>query len=164
MIANITLTLYVKHYKDEGGVEHINIRQIGTGGFEGNTEDRTLDWTDHATEDPVFGPVGEFLANFSLCPFLLTNKCAVSKSRRVTVDKVENDWQRDGWLPDTYEHGALEAFSKSDTERSGKTWAADQIWGFAITEGERFYTRRVYFTGPEKQIIRARFVYDYSEY
>lgn len=64
VIANITLTLYIKHYKDDDGVEHIDIRQVGTGGFEGNKEDRMLDWTDRATEDPVFGPVGASLPSF----------------------------------------------------------------------------------------------------
>lgn len=89
---------------------------------------------------------------------------AVSKSRRVPVEQVENEWQKEGWLADTIEHHAIEAFSRSDTEKSGKVWNADQVWGFATTEGTRMHTRRVYFVGPENQVIRARFVYDYSEW
>ena len=43
LIASVTITLYVKHYKDDNGVEHIDIEQIGTGGFKGNYEERQLD-------------------------------------------------------------------------------------------------------------------------
>ena len=73
LIASTTLTLYVKHYKDDKG-EHIDIEQIGTGGFKGNYEQRILDWSDRATSDRVFGDVGKYphasaeseRANFSL--------------------------------------------------------------------------------------------------
>ena len=43
LIASVTITLYVKHYKDDDGVEHIDIEQIGTGGFKGNFEPRQID-------------------------------------------------------------------------------------------------------------------------
>ena len=59
LIGSITIMLYVNHFKDEDGVERITIRQIGTGGFEGNTERRIADWTFRNTDDPLFGPVGE---------------------------------------------------------------------------------------------------------
>jgi hypothetical protein len=42
-IANATITLYVKHYKDDEGVEHIDIDQALTGGIGGSTELRSLD-------------------------------------------------------------------------------------------------------------------------
>lgn len=59
LIGSITITLYVKHYKDDEGKEHIDIEQIGTGGFKGNTELRIADWTFRSTDDPLFGPVSE---------------------------------------------------------------------------------------------------------
>lgn len=43
LIASVTITLYVKHYKDDDGVEHIDVEQIGTGGFKGNFEPRQID-------------------------------------------------------------------------------------------------------------------------
>lgn len=58
LIAYATITLYVKHYKDDEGNEHIDIDQIGTGGFSGNKEERTLTWKDREVNDPVFGQVG----------------------------------------------------------------------------------------------------------
>lgn len=59
LIQMTTLTLYVKQYKDDAGNEHIDIQQMGSGGFKGNFEARTLDWEEHHVEDPFFGPVGQ---------------------------------------------------------------------------------------------------------
>lgn len=53
------LTLHVKHYKDDAGKEHIDIQQVGTGGFKGNFEPRTLDYEDYPIDDPFYGHVGE---------------------------------------------------------------------------------------------------------
>lgn len=78
IIARMTLTLYVKHYKvgaehkrvsrqanvwafqDDEGNEHIDIEQVGSGGFGGNKEQRLLTWQERPVEDPVFGPVGTY--------------------------------------------------------------------------------------------------------
>ena len=39
----------------------------------------------------------------------------------------------------------------------------DQSWGVEEIEGERKYTRHVFFTGPNNEVINARLVYDYRE-
>ena len=65
LIASVTITLYIKHYKDADGNEHIDIEQIGTGGFKGNYEQRTLTWSEREVDDGIFGPVGEF-ASFQI--------------------------------------------------------------------------------------------------
>lgn len=57
MIGLATITLYVKHYKDDDSVEHIDIKQTLTGGIEGTEENRTLDWKERSVEDRVFGHV-----------------------------------------------------------------------------------------------------------
>lgn len=44
-ISIATITLDVKQYRDDEGVEHIDIEQTATGGVKGTTENRTLDWT-----------------------------------------------------------------------------------------------------------------------
>ncbi|THH06945.1 hypothetical protein EW145_g3726 [Phellinidium pouzarii] len=143
LIASITITLYVKHYKDDEGIEHIDITQIGTGGFGGNREERILTWQVRSVDDPVFGPV-------------------VGKSRRIMVEDIEDNWHKEGWLPDTAEQGNIESLSESDTPKTGTTWIADQIWGFAEINGERRYTRRVHFTGPGGEDIKAVLTYDYN--
>jgi hypothetical protein len=58
VIALSTITLSVKHYKDDGGVEHIDIDQTVTGGIPGTSEDRILDWVERHKEDGLFGFVG----------------------------------------------------------------------------------------------------------
>jgi hypothetical protein len=57
MIGLATVTLHVNHYKDDSGVEHIDIKQTLTGGIEGTQEDRILDWATRSHEDKLFGPV-----------------------------------------------------------------------------------------------------------
>lgn len=51
----------------------------------------------------------------------------VKKSRRINVQSVQNAWQKEGWLPDTMEHGLIEAVVRSDTPKSGKIWALDAV-------------------------------------
>jgi hypothetical protein len=64
-IAFATITLYVKQYKDEGGIEHIDIRQVLTGGIEGTEENRALNWTERSHKDRIFGDVSEYYSVWS---------------------------------------------------------------------------------------------------
>jgi hypothetical protein len=57
-IAIATITLHVNHFKDDEGVEHIDIAQTLTGGIPGTSENRTLDWVERHKEDSIFGYVG----------------------------------------------------------------------------------------------------------
>jgi hypothetical protein len=102
------LTLYVDHHKDDSGVEHIDIAQTLTGGIPGTTENRTLDWTFREHEDYLFGP-------------------CLGKSRRVRLEEIDNKYLREGWLPDTEEHGAINSYVKSDTPKSNTTWSIEQV-------------------------------------
>ena len=160
-----TITLYVKHYKDKDNVEHIDIDQKLTGGLSGTTENRTLDWTFRENSDYLFGPV-------------------VGRSRRVSLDKIDNEFLRNGWLPDTEQHGAINACVKSDTPKSNKTWIAEQVclfrhliasldykppyvvqtWGFEDINGERRYVRHIDFTGSNGEHVQARMAYDFCEH
>ncbi|KAF7985311.1 hypothetical protein HWV62_6489 [Athelia sp. TMB] len=141
-----TVTLYVKHYKDDSGVEHIDIRQTITGGFEGTTENRTLDWTERENEDHVFSHVK-------------------AKSRRAFLGDFDNEWLKSGWLPDTEEHGVINSWVQSDTPKSGMTWNAEQTWGFETIEvepgkSERRYVRHIQFLDNGKD-VKCKLVYDY---
>jgi len=140
-----TLTLYVNHYKDDSGVEHIDIDQALTGGIPGTTENRTLDWTSREHEDYLFGP-------------------CLGKSTRLRLEEIDNKYLREGWLPDTEEHGAINSYVKSDTPKSNTTWSVEQVWGFEEISGERRYARHLDFTGPEGERIQARVVYDFYEH
>lgn len=52
-----TIMLDVKHYKDDAGVEHIDIRQTFSGSVAGTMERRTLDWAERGHRDHLFGSV-----------------------------------------------------------------------------------------------------------
>ncbi|KAI0830723.1 hypothetical protein BC628DRAFT_1469017 [Trametes gibbosa] len=126
-IAYATLYLSVNHYKDDSGVEHIDVDQTLTGGVKGTNEYRTLDWTERSSEDYVFGPV-------------------LGKSRRVSLSGVEREWLKKDWLDDSFEDGAI-IFTRanSDTPKSGKTWSTEQ----ARPGGEVIEIRLVYdYQGP----------------
>lgn len=127
-----TITLHVKHYTNEEG-EHIDIKQTLTGGIEGNQEDRTLDWKERAIDDKIFG-----YCRASPCYIILTRVfityaayVAGSKSKRVKVEEIGNEFLKTGWLPDTVEHGAIYSHVVSDTPKSGREWSAEQVEALA---------------------------------
>jgi hypothetical protein len=103
-----TITITVKHYKDDEGLEHIDIQQTLTGGMGGTTEERTLDWEPRTHEDNVFGAV-------------------IGKSRRIQVGDIEDEFLKQNWLPDVIKHGAIDAYAESDTPKSNMTWTAEQV-------------------------------------
>ncbi|KAJ7487447.1 hypothetical protein B0H11DRAFT_2407830 [Mycena galericulata] len=137
-----TVTLFIKHYKDDEGHEHVDIDQVLTGGIEGTREERTLIWTEHNNEDHLFGHV-------------------IGKSRRVQASELEIEFLKKDWTADTLEHGLIESYVYSDTPKSGKTWIADQTWGIQDINDERRYVRHVKFTGPKAEDIECLLVYDY---
>jgi hypothetical protein len=164
-ISYAAITLYVNHYKDENGVEHIDSDQTLTGGFPGTTENRILDWTPRDHYDYVFGAV-------------------VGKSRRLKVDEIEDSFLKDGWVADTREHGLVCSWIESDREKSGYNWTSyevrsssrppylgpdsepfpSQVWGFEEIQGEIRYARHIKFTEkPGGTVVYARLVYDYCE-
>ena len=102
------VTLHVTHTKGDDGIERINIAQTLTGGFEGTTENRILDWTERENEDHIFGAV-------------------IGKSRRINPEKLDNEYLKKGWLPDVYEYGAIQAWVKSNELKSGTDWIAEQV-------------------------------------
>lgn len=105
-----TITLNIKHTKDEAGVEHIVINQTLTGGIPGTTEERHLDWTERPHKDHIFG-------------------ACLGKSRRVTLDQIDADFLKKDWTADTIEHGLIHAFVKSETAN----WTSEQVCSCADT-------------------------------
>jgi hypothetical protein len=63
------VTLSVKEYVDAENITHIDLDQTATGGVQGTTELRILDWSETTHEDHIFGNVK-------------------SRNRRVTVLKA----------------------------------------------------------------------------
>ncbi|KAF9527810.1 hypothetical protein CPB83DRAFT_855656 [Crepidotus variabilis] len=143
IIGASSITLHIKHYKDDAGVEHIDIDQTLTGGISGTREERTLWWKEHEHEDHIFGSV-------------------LGKSRRVKADELDEPFLKTGWTADTLEHGLVQAYAESNTAKSNTTWIANQTWGLEEFEGERRYIRHLKFTGPGAEEIEVKFIYDYA--
>ncbi|KAH8835885.1 hypothetical protein DL96DRAFT_1732991 [Flagelloscypha sp. PMI_526] len=134
-IGAATVTLNVKHYKNDDGKECIDIDQTLTGGIPGTREERILDNTERAKEDSLFGAV-------------------IAKSRRVVIADIEesNAFLADDWVPAAVEQGLIQAIASSDTPKSGTTWRGNQTWGVEEVQGEKRYARHVYFVGPKEEI------------
>ncbi|KAJ7071167.1 hypothetical protein C8F01DRAFT_1014146, partial [Mycena amicta] len=146
-----TVTLFIKHYKDDNGEEHIDIDQAGgygefrltiTGGMAGTREERHLTWKDREHHDTLFGHV-------------------IGKSRRIQVADLDEEYLRNGWTPDTIEYGVVQSYVESDTPKSGTSWIGNQTWGVQQVNGERRYARNVKFTGPQGEDVERLLVYDY---
>ncbi|KAH9922847.1 uncharacterized protein BXZ73DRAFT_51241 [Epithele typhae] len=140
-----TVYLTVRHYKDDNGVEHIDIDQVLTGGIGASNEYRTLDWTERPHDDKIFGSV-------------------LSMSRRTPIENVEREWLKKDWLPETLADGqVINTIARTDPEKNGNKWSSEQTWGFEDIGGGKRYVRHVYFHGPGGEEINVRLVYDYSE-
>jgi hypothetical protein len=103
-----TISVYLKHYKDDGGIEHIDIDQTITGGIPTSSEIRILDWAPREKEDATFGHI-------------------IGKSRRVKVAELDVEFLKNGWTEDTVEYGVVQSYVDSNTPKSGTTWIANQV-------------------------------------
>lgn len=139
-----TITLHIKQYVDESGLSHIDIEQVATGGIKGTSEHRLLDWTAREHEDHIFGKLQ-------------------GKNRWVSLDDIEDDFLKEGWLTGDEEKGgpAGELLVESLADQLDKKWTANQIWGFAVIDGERRYTRHVKVTKGDK-VLKINMVYDWQ--
>lgn len=103
-----TITVNLKHYKDDGGVEHVDIEQFITGGIPASSEIRTLDWTPRESDDKTFGQV-------------------IGKTRRAKAEELDVEFLKNGWTPDTLEQGLVHSYVESNTPKSGTSWIASQV-------------------------------------
>lgn len=115
IISNATITLYIKHYKDEEGAEHIDIEQTLTGGITASPEYRILDWTFRKADNSLFGPVN-------------------GRARRIPVADITDEYLHSGWLPDVSRDGAIEAYAEADKEKNSHSWASEMVSEFSRNE------------------------------
>lgn len=103
-IQNVNITQSIKHYKDEQGVEHIDIK-----GKSGRGSSRTLDWKEVEQDEPLFGEV------------------LIKSQRLEKVESLTNSLLTEGWSADTFEFGVIHSVLRSDTVKTSKVWSADQV-------------------------------------
>ncbi|KAL2041348.1 hypothetical protein N7G274_005730 [Stereocaulon virgatum] len=136
-ISYATVTLTINQYTDSSNLTHFDIKQVATGGVQGTTENRTLDWTWRDHKDGIFGNVK-------------------GRSRWVKLGDVDDDeFLKVGY--DDLEGEHVQAWA----ENVEKGWTADQIWGFEQINGERRYVRHVVVRKGDDW-KQARLVYDYQ--
>ncbi|KAJ4489907.1 hypothetical protein J3R30DRAFT_6221 [Lentinula aciculospora] len=133
-----TLTVVMKHYKNDSGDECLSLEQKIVGLDLGEPEERVLNWVEQTKETKLIGTV-------------------VTKTKRVKVDEVENAYLKEEWSADTLENGLILVHVAPEDKNS---WSAEQTWGIGEVNGERRHVRRIAFTGPNKK-LEHRFVYDY---
>jgi len=138
-----TITLHTKQYSDSDNISHIDIDQTATGGIKGTTEIRVLNWKEREHDDHIFGHLkgrSRWLANF---------------------DEIEDPYLKEGWLDVDSEKGGPngEVHIESTVVNEEKGWTAQQVWGFAIVDGTRYYVRRVVVT-KGKEVLKVRLVYN----
>jgi len=144
IIGVATITLDVEHYTGDDTFEHIDTDQTLTGGIKGTNESRTFSGLPREHTDYLFGDV-------------------IGLSKRVKADEIAEEFLSKGWTKDTLEEekGIIFTTASSKTETTGKTWTADQIWGFEEVDGLKRYARHVHFYTPD-ETVQARLVYDYA--
>ncbi|KAL9102755.1 MAG: hypothetical protein Q9163_002117 [Psora crenata] len=114
-----TVTLTITEYTSDDSLTHIDIAQVATGGISGTTEKRTLDWKWRDHTDSIFGELR-------------------GRSRWCKLSEVEDDaWLKTGWIDPEGD------FVQSYVESKTNSWTADQVWGFQMINGKRYYTRHV---------------------
>ena len=141
-ISLATVYLNIKQYTDDAGVVHVDIEQTTTGGLQGTTELRTLNWEEHEHEDHIFGKL-------------------TGKTRFVATEAIEEPYLKEGWLEGEEEKGgpAGETHIESSVVADAG-WTANMIWGFADIDGERRYTRRIVVKKGDQE-LKVRLVYEY---
>jgi hypothetical protein len=123
---------------------HIDISQTATGGLKGTTEVRVLNWQERTHSDHLFGDLK-------------------GKSRWIDLspEDTPDEFLRDGWEPSQKAGPNGEGFIQSFVVNESKGWTADQIWGFAVIEGQRYHVRRVVVI-KGKEVVKVRLVYNWK--
>lgn len=153
-----TIILTIREYKEAGKI-HINITSLATG-LSSTRETRTMDWRDESHQDIVWGKVVQRSRMINL-------KTGVFKPQE-PYDEVSKQFLqakvlKDGKTPSRFEDDIALVHTYAKNQDGGYGWTAEQVWGFEMINGKRYYTRRIVgrnATGDK--IERVRLVYDYQ--
>ncbi|KAJ3823519.1 hypothetical protein F5880DRAFT_1506926 [Lentinula raphanica] len=138
LVAKSSVTVTIIHAND--GVETLKLVQVVSGGEAAEPEEKVLDWVETDKEIKLFGP-------------------CKTKSKRVSLDEVQEPYLKEGWSSDTVAHGCVLVHLN---DAKGK-WKTEQAWGIGIVDGERRHVRRICLTGSKGEKIYNRIVYDYLD-
>jgi len=168
-ISLATITLHATEYKD-GDLVRIDIAQTVTGGLQGTTEHRKLDWSVNDHTDHIFGSVkgqSRFLKGAADPDGKVRPN--VDIQTKIGGDGVEDTAIATFLRGETLANGEptegfLEeensVFVQSWVRSVDNGWTGEQIWGFENVDGVRHYTRRV-VVAKDGMTEKVRLVYNF---
>jgi hypothetical protein len=145
------LQLTIDEYTKDSTL-HIDITSVASG-LSTTQENRTLNWTDTEHNDRIFGKVVGKSRLFKIEDFAMEGPGPLEDAVFLKAEKLK-DLETDSRFLDP-------ELVQSWAVSQGGGWTAEQIWGFEVIDGKRYYTRRV--VGRKNDSVeRVRLVYDYK--
>ncbi|OAP64953.1 hypothetical protein AYL99_00925 [Fonsecaea erecta] len=144
-----TVTLSVKEYIDDKGITHIDLDQTATGGIQGTSELRILDWSETIHEDHIFGILksrNRWIADPKTC----------ESGNGGPLDP----YLTEGWLHEKVGPNG-EGFVQNWVMNEERGWTAEQIWGFTTIKGQRYKTRKIHVK-KEDETLNVTLAYDWK--
>lgn len=140
-----TITGKLSQTKDAEDVTCIKIAQTATGGIKGETEIHRVDGKDYPHSSGVFGTQ------------IVNTSWVHLKSEK---SHGLEGWLREDWLEgdDNASPGNIHVSVKHD--KAG--WAAQQVWGFAMVEGKRYFVKR-FLVQRGSRGAKVRMVYEWKD-
>lgn len=139
-VSSITVTITIKQYDDEEGLNHLDAEQQLSGGIKSTPEPRTIDWKVRTNHDATLGDV------------LGRTRVVESKNLEAEFGKDDVAFLGEGW--DSQEQ--IQSFLKNEK----KGWTTNQIWGFQSIEGARKHVRKV-VVRKGTDVAQAVLIYDW---
>ncbi|CRG92336.1 hypothetical protein PISL3812_09393 [Talaromyces islandicus] len=179
----LAITEYIEPNADDEAqapVTKIDIVQTATGGIQ-SSEKRTTDWRVRAHEDRIFGALSAQSrlvrgaaagADGKVRPVLeiqTKSKDEEKVARFLRGEILPDGSEVDGFVVDEVQDKEGVSYGEGQglwlqswVRHEANGWSAEQIWGFEIINGQRYYTRRVAVAKNGSKYILARLVYDYQ--
>jgi hypothetical protein len=176
-LAFATATLTISEYIDidsttSESVVRLDIAQTLTGGLAGTTEKRILSWTEREHKDYIFGHVvgqsrllrGSKDEDGRVRPAVdMQTKHDDPKIKQFLRGEILSDGSpAEGFLVEEPKNDMLGEgeglWLQSFVRNVDSGWTAEQIWGFEMINGERFYTRRIAATSADGEYVLVRMV------
>lgn len=130
-----------------------------------------MNWSERDHEDRIFGKVkGRSRMFDGLAEFDMQGPGgegeADEKFLQAEVSRDGSTPEREdgqtAWL-DESKGRHVQSWVRNVDETAVGGWTAEQVWGFEVLDGKRYYTRRVVVRKGEERVERARLVYDYKK-
>ncbi|KAL2167382.1 hypothetical protein VTG60DRAFT_1371 [Thermothelomyces hinnuleus] len=143
-----TISGTITQTKDEKGRTIIRVEQTATGGLKAETETVQLDGSEQVHESAVFG--SQRVRSRWLD--LTSEHPAPGVSSKEEIDPYLGE----DWLEEEPEGSPGHVWVTATNDRAG--WRVDQVWGFALVDGQRYHVKKFVATKGEGR-VSARMVY-----